>query len=73
MMIASLVAEWEEADIGHSEFVFTNLAGLSEVGYLHGAAETRTKMLKWLLTVPLGDPETHSDPQPTEDDSDAAF
>jgi hypothetical protein len=73
MMIASLVAEWEAADEGHAEFIFTNLSGGVEAAYVHGAAVTRTETLKWLLTVPLGCSETHSDPQPTEDDNDAAF
>lgn len=64
-MIASIAAEWEAADEGHAEFIFTNLSGGVEAAYVHGVAVTRTETLKWLLTVPLGEPE--SDSQKEED------
>jgi hypothetical protein len=67
MMIASLADQWAGADEAHAEFVFMDLPGRAEVGYIHGVAETRTETLKWLLTVPLApdpdpEPETHDRP-----------
>jgi hypothetical protein len=58
-LLASLVDQWAEADEAHAEFVFTDDAGAAEVGYIQGAAETRTNTLRWLLTAPL-----ESDPEP---------
>jgi hypothetical protein len=60
-LLATLADQWAENDIEHSEFVFTDLAGRVEVGYIHGVAETRTKTLQWLLAVPLA---PNPDPEP---------
>jgi hypothetical protein len=68
-MIASIAAEWEAADEGHAEFIFTNLSGGIEAAYVHGAAVTRTETLRWLVAVPIPtepdpdpEPETHDRP-----------
>jgi hypothetical protein len=58
-LIASLADRWAEADLEHSEFVFTDTSGGIEAAYIHGVAETRTATLRWLLTAPL-----ESDPEP---------
>jgi hypothetical protein len=63
-LLDTLADQWEEADEAHAEFVFMDLPGRAEVGYLHGVAETRTNTLRWLLTVPFApepdpEPETH--------------
>jgi hypothetical protein len=69
MMIASLANEWEAADEGHAEFIFTNLSGAVEAAYVHGVSVTRTETLKWLAALPLAtepdpdpEPETHDRP-----------
>jgi hypothetical protein len=57
-LLDTLADQWAEADEAHAEFVFTDLAGRVEVGYIHGVAETRTATLRWLLTAPFEpDPE----------------
>jgi hypothetical protein len=66
-LLASIADQWAENDGAHAEFVFMDLPGRAEVGYIHGVAETRTATLRWLLTVPLAtepdpEPETHDRP-----------
>jgi hypothetical protein len=61
-LLASIAGQWAENDEAHAEFVFTDLAGRVEVGYIHGVAVTRTETLKWLLAVPLA-PEPDPEPE----------